>query len=384
MRNILNGVIIVGLAAIVLMVAELGFRLFTPFPTASNETYVADKHTLYRHKPNSSGWEASPVDEFNPAWVHYNNLGFRGEDFPQAKTSGEIRVALLGDSIVEGRQMAEEHTMAAYLRNKLSALSDDPIRVVNAGVSAFTTTTANLMLKRHVVPISPDVVIYVFFANDYADNYVYGNYSQYSGILRGEVPEKLIPEISGPDWRAQPLLWLRRHSAMVHFAMTINDRQATTNSLKAVDKIQGQSDDFRQSARNVNKSTLNGDEASILDFTHRGLEEMNNTCAKLGIPFLVAIMPFPPQVSANEWKTGKQRYGFAPDAVMSETIYQDRLKEFGKDHSIPVIDLLPALKSSSSERLNFLIYDGHLTSSGHEVTAAVMAPEILKLIKLRK
>lgn len=384
MRKILGGLLIIFITLGVLLAGEGMFRLTTrAFPTASNATYEPDIHTMYRHKPSSSGWEVSPVDEFEPALVEYNSLGFRGVDFPLEKPSGEQRVALLGDSIVEGRQMGEDQTMASRLQNMLGEETGDDVRVINAGVSAFTTTTANLMLKQYVLPTSPDIVVYVFFANDYADNYVYGNYGQYDGILDGDVPARLIPDMSGPNWRDQPLPWLRRHSAMVHYALSIGDREATAKSLRQVDAVQGQSDDFRQSARNINKPVLNADEVSVLEFTHSGLEAMNRACRELGIPFVIAIMPFPPQVSAEEWKTGKQRYGFAPDATMTTTVYQDRLVEFGREHSIPVVDLLPALRKSSAEATNFLNYDGHLTEAGHTATAAALVPTISSLLKNR-
>lgn len=383
MRRILGGLVIVLITLVVLVVAEGIFRLTTAFPTASNVTYEADIYTMYRHKPGSSGWEASPVDEFAPALVQYNALGFRGGDFPLEKPAGEKRVALLGDSIVEGRQMGEADTMASRLQEKLIQETGEDIRVINAGVSAFTTTTANLMLKQYVLPTSPDVVVYVFFANDYADNFVYGNYGQFDGILDGVVPERLVPDMSGPNWRDQPLRWLRRHSAMVHFALSVGDREATANSLKQIDAIQGRSEDFRKSARNINKSNLNVDERTVLEFTHAGLEAMNSACRELRIPFVIAVMPFPPQVSADEWKTGKQRYGFAPDATMNATAYQDRLIAFARAHSIPVIDLLPSFRETSSVNRNFLNYDGHLTAAGHDTTAATLTPVIARLLQQR-
>lgn len=383
MRKLLSAAIVGVMTLIVFVVAEGGFRLLTAYPTTSNATYEADTGTIYRHKPNSSGWEVSPVDEFPPAFSQYNNWGFRGPDFPQRKPVGEIRIAVLGDSIVEGRQTNYLNTMTSRLETMLGQDTGKSIRVINAGVSAFTTTTANLLLKRYVIDVSPDIVIYVFFANDYADNYVYGNYSQYDGILEGVVPERLVPDMSGPNWRDQPMNWLRRHSALVHYAMSFGDREATANSLKNIDAVQGTSDDFRESAKNINKLPLSDAEKKILDFTHQGLEAMSITCRDLGIPFVIAVMPFPPQVSANEWKTGKQRYGFGPDDVMGETIYQERLAAFGREHSIPVIDLLPAFRNATNSNHNFLNYDGHLTASGHNIAATVLAQSVSEIIKHR-
>jgi lysophospholipase L1-like esterase len=340
--------------------AEIGWRLFTPYPLASRATYQPDPLTIYAHKPNSAGWEVSPVDEFAPARVSYNAAGFRGPEL-NGKKNGEVRVALLGDSITEGRQVAHEATFAAELSRSLN------VSIINAGVSAYTTTTANLMLRNRVLAFAPDIVIYFFFANDYADNFVYGNYSQYPEILKGTVPSQLIQFPSDPEWRD-------RVAVMSYFSLQ-KSKLATAASLTTLDPTQGTSQDFRLSLRNVNKADLNPDERGILEFTHLGLLAMDDAARSKGARFIVAIVPSPPQVGSLEWRFGKQRFGYGENERILERTYQDRIVAFGAAHGIPVLDLLPNLTTARGPL--FYDYDGHLTPAGHSAVAKATA-EFLK------
>lgn len=51
--------------------------------------------------------------------VKYNRYGFRGAEFPIVKKQGELRVLLLGDSMIEGQGVAEDRRVSDVLQKKL-------------------------------------------------------------------------------------------------------------------------------------------------------------------------------------------------------------------------------------------------------------------------
>jgi lysophospholipase L1-like esterase len=379
---IAQSVVVVAITAGLLGCVELVCRVALPFPRANFSTYRADTATIYSHLPGSMGWELSPLDEFAPIRVNYDRFGFRGEDFPAKKAAGERRVFLLGDSIVEGRQVIESDTFTARLQAGEDQRARN-VRVINAGVSAYTTTTANLLLRDKVLALEPDAVVLFFFAAYYSRNFIYGNYSQYEGLLSGEVPAQLLEDLGSPSISAAPLEWAKRHSAVASSIAWLKDREAATLDLTTPEPVLGTTDDFRKSARNVNKVDLNEAERKVLEFTHRGVVAMAEACRNRGIAFALVIVPFPPQVGRAEWAKGKRRFGFAEDEWMPATTYQDRLMVLARDIDVPALDLLPALKSAKSERGSealFFNYDGHLTPRGHEAVAQATEPLLQTLL----
>jgi lysophospholipase L1-like esterase len=368
-------IMIVLLVAVTSML-EVGLRALSAFPPTTSQTYEADPATLYAHVPNSIGWEISPVREFSPVKLIYNNAGFRGEAaLSPKKAADEIRIFALGDSIVEGRQVAEDLTLSKKLEQ---LLRKDGLRasVINAGVSAYTTTTMNLMLRNRVAKFDPDMVVAFVFANDYADNFVYGNYSAHPELLTGEVPPDLIPKGLGLAKPATPSDWLMQNSALYGVVASLKP----VNMVSEPDTSRSSPLDFLHTARAINKADLSEQEQHIVAFTHDGIAAMAEFCREKNIAFLVAIVPWPPQVSKDEWNIGKsQWYGYAREETDTSELYQRRLLDFGRRHDIAMIDLLPAFRAeaeaSPSDHL-FLTYDGHLSAHGHELIARTIFPSV--------
>lgn len=99
------------------------------------------------------------------AMIRINAAGFRDRDHDLAKPEGVARVAVLGDSFVEARQVEENERFTAVLAEKCGA------DVLNFGVSGYGTGQEYTQLKRDVLAYSPDVVLLTFFpGNDIMNN----------------------------------------------------------------------------------------------------------------------------------------------------------------------------------------------------------------------
>lgn len=120
--------------------------------------------------PNAEGW-----DRFeNPVYVRFNRFGMRDRERSLDKPTGSFRIALLGDSYVEAKQVHFEATAGAVLERELSgcpALDGRAVEVLNFGVAGYGTTQELLMFEERARRFSPDLVVLAFFwGNDVRNN----------------------------------------------------------------------------------------------------------------------------------------------------------------------------------------------------------------------
>ena len=366
------GLILMGLA-------ELAFRLFTPFPPTSLRTYRQDSRYMYFHAPDSLGYEISPWNEFPPVKLRYNAHGFRGPAFPQSKPAGEKRIFLLGDSFVEARQLKEAQTVSVQMENALRPLLGN-VRVVNAGCSAYTTTTEYLLLKHHVLAFQPDAVVLFVAFNDYCDNFWYGNYSQYKDVFSHGLPASLMPSAYSVS-ALRPATFkdkLTTYSAIAAFMNRQRNRAAPPALQPTKELVEPMQ--FHRTPRQVNKAPLDEQEQAVLEFTHEGIRQIAALCREHRIPLTLTIIPLPPQVSGQEWKRGRVSYGWRENEQISQTFYQDRLKTLAKELGTPCLDLLEPYRNATANGRVFLDYDGHLSARGHAIAARELADRISPML----
>ena len=96
--------------------------------------------------------------------VRTNDAGLRGGPL-RPREPGRMRVALVGDSFVFGSGVHEQHTLAAQLELALGKLGQ-PAEVLNFGVPGYNAEDAVQVARERALPLEPDAVVYVFFAND--------------------------------------------------------------------------------------------------------------------------------------------------------------------------------------------------------------------------
>jgi lysophospholipase L1-like esterase len=113
----------------VTLVAELAARALIAEPNV----YVKDPARGRVPRPGSSHFQAME----GRARAHYNNLSLRGTEDVGPRAPGEARVLLLGDSLTEAVEVADDETWAAQLERALAAARPGPTRVVNGGRMAY-------------------------------------------------------------------------------------------------------------------------------------------------------------------------------------------------------------------------------------------------------
>jgi lysophospholipase L1-like esterase len=121
------------------------------------------------HIPNATvRYRAREFDQL----IHINALGLRGSDLDERKPPGTVRILVLGDSFVEGAQVALEETFVARIERALaSRFAERRWQVINGGVSRYGTADEVELFELRGRSLSPDIVLLTFFTgNDVADN----------------------------------------------------------------------------------------------------------------------------------------------------------------------------------------------------------------------
>jgi len=102
------------------------------------------------------------------------------------------------------------------------------------------------------------------------------------------------------------------------------------------------------------------------------LRQIDVVARRAGARTVIVFIPAAFQVTPAAWRF-LEKYGIRGDErTLTDTAFADRLKEFGAAADIPVVDLLPTLRSQANRRLYF-VRDGHWTPEGHALAAASLA-----------
>ena len=130
----------------------------------------ADEHTGYSLRPHAAGWQTQE----GSTYFSINSDGIRGKERTKEKPENTYRIAVLGDSMTEGRQVDEDETFVDLVEQELAhcpALSGKNIEALNFGVAGYSTTQALMMLRHKAWDFDPDyVLLTVFTSNDLSDN----------------------------------------------------------------------------------------------------------------------------------------------------------------------------------------------------------------------
>jgi hypothetical protein len=100
--------------------------------------------------------------------VRTNSLGLRERELPAVKPHGEVRVMLLGDSVVFSLGVEYEDSIPAQLERALNeqAPAGTRYRTLNMGVPSYNTEQQLAQLESLGLGLAPDAVALFFATND--------------------------------------------------------------------------------------------------------------------------------------------------------------------------------------------------------------------------
>lgn len=99
-----------------------------------------------------------------------NAIGYLGPDYPIKKSPEKIRIALLGDSYVQGHQVFDRHHFRTLLEDTLNAIFNNKVEVLNFGRGGFVVHDSYCYYKNFVTTFNPDVILFIIGPNDFGTN----------------------------------------------------------------------------------------------------------------------------------------------------------------------------------------------------------------------
>jgi hypothetical protein len=155
MRNKIISIIKYSLYAFLLLVLAEFFLRFTEISLPS---FVYDDPQRGRtHKANADIFSIL-VEGFCMGEV--NELGYMGPAYPSEKKPGTLRIALIGDSYVEGIQVFERQHFRGILEKQLSKLLDTKVEVLNFGIGGNDFRGYYLNYTERVLKYNPDFILF--------------------------------------------------------------------------------------------------------------------------------------------------------------------------------------------------------------------------------
>jgi hypothetical protein len=290
------------------------------------------------------GWSGRPgaVAPMGDGRVSLNARGYRGREMTSPKTGDRTRVVVLGDSIAFGYGVSDEETFP-YLID----VRDNGFEVVNLGMEGYGPGQELLVLQRDGLGADPDVVVLaVCLRNDFVDAVL--PVALYDGVTPRPrfrlVGDKLVLDDTA----------VRRSGAgrALHW---LSDESHLFNRFWAL--VPGRAGGEDPGWRHRKREALR-DEDYAFRLTFALVMEMEKTCRRQGIGFLVATFP------------NGLGYGMRPEL-------SERFHESLQGEGVPVVDLGARFRSLGLTPATLAIdRTGHLGPRGHALTSEILEGEI--------
>lgn len=189
--------------------------------------YEPAPYVMFHARPNYAFERANDVMVHGraPGRVSINSGGFRGPEWPgPEKATGELRVAVLGGSLVFNG-VSDDRTIPALLARDLGArLGNARVIPINAGIVGANSTQELVLLQTRVIDLAPDLVVVLDGFNDVLIPVVYEDRPGYP--FNFGVTEAAWRALPGP-W--SPLDWLGSRSRTLERLRSLVRTTATTS-----------------------------------------------------------------------------------------------------------------------------------------------------------
>lgn len=383
-------IVVIGiLCEILLRIYMVSSRL--PFENPDIFYYVPD--------PDTGVWMGDP-DKSRP---FINSYGMYDVGRKIDKKEGVFRIAVIGDSYMNGIHAGLGFRMSDLIENKL----EGKVEALNFGISSVGTVQELFIYKSKAKQFKADLVILGFLAgNDVRNNAEKGT-SLAHGLLPG-VPYCVIrPDGTYQYVSAQPVpgtnrisYTLRKYSRLYRFirmsvipkAMTylkeITEKEASNTTEGGGEKNSQVNfwpqiyDDFGVYSPPVSREWLNA-----WAITEHTLLEFKKEVEGDGSKFMLLILTDPLQVMPDPENTIKEFTGMSLPKDFSVDYPTERLVAFAEKNNIDCFNLLPIFRRYAKEQNLKEPYfsfktDGHWSRLGHQVASDAVYDYIVESYNL--
>ena len=379
-----NVLLVVASVALTILIAEIGLRI-------ANVTYPE-----FNRLDPLLGWSARPevagiyaVED--RTWISINEEGFRDIHHQQEKPAGTLRVAVLGDSFAEGREVPLDKVFWKVMEGDLSrCLQTKGLKaeVLGFAINGYGTAQQVLVLESRVAKYVPDVVLLtVFTGNDISNN---------SHEIDGH-PDRPYFRLVGGQLHLE-----NGHLRTTAFRMKrlwSDIKHGLFNTLRTTQVVRQAYASFKARLKyrdlDITEQLMAGLSGKVYrppqDDTWRNawaltealMERAAISARAQGAQFALATLSNPIQVTPNI----DARAVAIRDLGVSDLLYPDRrLAKFGRRSGIPVITLAErlaaqAVSSGVSLHGRKSFAGGHWNETGHRAAGKILASELCDLLQ---
>lgn len=353
-----------------LLLCEIGSRLILDPVDYLSPSSVRDDILGFRLLPGSSG---------------HDEWGFRNREVPQS-----AEIVTLGDSHTYGNTAKMTESWPFVLGNLTGK------DVYNLALGGYGPNQYYHLFKTKALSLKPRVIICGLYMGDDFDNAFRMTYGlDYWEFLRDQaLVEK---NVNWDIWEEQPSVtwhkkirnWLSRESIVYRLVV-----HGLLDSLKGKMQVQNASRLYESTASLVlkdqgiqeafrPKSVLRGldkEKQSVREgmrITFKLLNEMNETCQRNNIQFIVAVIPTKEMVFSNyiEHNSNLLMSEVIDQVIVNEGKSREKLFGFFVKSDIRFIDLLQSMKLAISQEKIYTnsAVDMHPNKNGYRVMAEAVA-----------
>ncbi len=328
-------------------------------------------YTMFTHRP---GGVATQENRMSPGGgsitFRFNSEGFREEEIPLAQARGEIRVMLLGSSVVvNGTTPAD--TIAKRLERKLRERGFPGAAVWNCGITSCVSGQELALLTHRVPRYRPDLILVFDGVNDIYSPTIYDPRPGYPYNFRRF--EEGFARASGKSWTpGEKLSLLLRESALVRALLPAAQREAA----------------FKDQALEKEVAfTSPGWGRQIIASYRENLEKMAAFCRGMGYRGVFTLQPsvftrkqlFPPE-RRDEGSPEFQRYMSGQYQAAGEVMRSLQAGVGGEDRGRLAFAELTGVFDSHPGPLYWDFI--HFTDQGNELVAGALADLLVREIDL--
>jgi len=96
-----------------------------------------------------------------------NKFGYYGPGYSEERTNNSLRIALMGDSYVEGHQLFDRNHFRSILEREISKKTNKKVQVLNFGMSGFDLNDSYCYYMNFANKFKPNLVVYVLESSDF-------------------------------------------------------------------------------------------------------------------------------------------------------------------------------------------------------------------------
>jgi hypothetical protein len=327
------------------------FEIQSVFQNEENQPVkglVPDTDLGYKYAPNLANFpvpfEGDHAQRTYP--VSTVSLGYAAAGFRDDGLNGQAHAVVIGDSYASCASVELADCWVELLEQASGQ------EYVNLGVVGYGPQQEQRMLAKYGLPLQPELVVWVFFANDLNDAWRFDQFGT-GGVTEGKF------------WQNPVKAWLARNSTVYTLLSFFwYNRYLFYNLVRAGDQTIPRDTNLVWWLTYTDPAVPMVAEGLAL--TQEALLAASRQAERSGAGFAVVIIPYREQVYAAE----------AFQARMDRI--NGILVDFCQQHAIPVIDLTPALREKAAQEKSPIYFkkDIHLNPRGNQLVAELLGQSL--------